>query len=401
MRRRLGIALLMVLLSTVIQPAQAATNTTDPSLPVITGFSAEIPSLTKRDSLGQLTSVVTLNVKMSVDVKYNSLSTIQFIFSDEYSKSDLNGTLCANFNNAVFGAGLWGSTDPVMPAMKELVSTTKSVSRAGWRNETYQFIFPMKPVTFAELPCIANIKVRKIFMQDQVHHSKTIMNIWEKGAIFYMDPSFQNGVNPGIEEFGCPMANSFAQSVAGKYSRQPCKESDDISKYVTGTGLVDVYSRAIKAISPPTIPAPLALKLGQVELNMIGNQVKIGFNNYNASNIKLQYSAIPAQIEKETDPNKILELKKLHLALQTKFNDILTSNDVLQKSISELAISRKGVFVEIQKGSNASPSPSLTKKPNTSNQLGKMGTILCQSGKTVKKIMGLNPTCPKGYTPTK
>lgn len=72
----------------------------------------------------------------------------------------------------------------------------------------------------------------------------------------------------------------------------------------------------------------------------------------------------------------------------------------LNSAISNGKIEIKTLLAERAQLSESGGTPAATNPPSAkpSTQVKKFGTIRCQKGKTVKKVMGYNPICPKGFS---
>lgn len=151
------------------------------------------------------------------------------------------------------------------------------------------------------------------------------------------------------------------------------------------------------SISPVPTTFPTLNTAAKVRISEIDQRIAFLEGNIKSSTstieiYKEKISTLRSVLATATDP----KVKISAAASVSEFSvAIIKLNSAISNGKSELT----ALAAERAKLIAAGAGPSVMISPSTkpSAQVKKFGTIRCQKGKEIKKVMGYNPICPKGY----
>lgn len=152
------------------------------------------------------------------------------------------------------------------------------------------------------------------------------------------------------------------------------------------------------SISPVPTTSPTLNTAAKVRISEIDQRIAFLEGNIKSSTstieiYKEKISTLRSVLATTTDP-------KVKISATASISEFSAAIIKLNSAISNGKIEIKTLLAERAQLSKSGGTPAATNLPSAkpSSQVKKFGTIRCQKGKDIKKIMGYNATCPKGYT---
>lgn len=368
-------------------PVSATPNLKDPHLARIESLSIDFVVNTSLADQSRRKYNLTAKVELKVLVHSNSLSGVsidlvalttdypegqcQFVSSDQKQGTPIW------FNAGTTSGGI---QTPTLPVLKNLTSTKKT---RDWRVEIYNFSFPVGNNQSLR-PCVTNFRVRSVYLIDEALHEKNIMVDYPGGPFYeFFTPPATEAERKLLPEFACPakVVPDFQQvSVA-------CAEYRDLPKKIVGFTEIEI-EETIAAFKKSLTPT-------QLKIVQIDDRIEF----LNSSNLKADIAMASASRSILQDKQELMatteEAKKLIISARiqgnvTSISRLKSAIENAKTEISELTAARKTLLSSVPA---SSPSPT----PKASSTVKKLQSIRCEKGEAVKKVMGYNPVCPKGY----
>lgn len=394
------VAILSITLATIATPSQGAdADFTDPYLPIITNLKIDMPLTVGKDSSGKLTYRLHAVVNLSVKVHANSLAGfgIRFEPSDWNSYNDTNPCQAPwQLPGQLLTVGdiTYGGTLGNLQMASDLIS---SFIKDGWRYETYSFIAPIKTDPYLA-PCLTKLRPITVRLKDLAGHIKQVSFNPQTGQKSYsvLLPKVQDPIFKTLPETTCSKLPAVDDDMP--YTYAACVEAAGIFDYFTEFTAVQIKQLIIASQSLQTpAPTPSSSPAASSRISEIDQRI-----TFLTGNIKSSTSTIDTYKEKIATLKSVLatstdeKAKASAAASITEFTvAILKLNSAISNGKSELT----ALTAERAKLISSGLAPSVTSSPSAkpSAQVKKFGTIRCQKGKEIKKVMGYNPICPKGY----
>lgn len=152
------------------------------------------------------------------------------------------------------------------------------------------------------------------------------------------------------------------------------------------------------SVSPTPFSSPSMTNATKSRISEINQRIA-----FLEGNTKSSTSTIEIYKEKITTLRSVLATTtdpKVKISATASISEFSAAIIKLNSAISNGKIEIKTLLAERAQLSKSGGTSAATNPPSAkpSTQVKKFGTIRCQKGQEIKKIMGYNPVCPKGYT---
>jgi chromosome segregation ATPase len=142
----------------------------------------------------------------------------------------------------------------------------------------------------------------------------------------------------------------------------------------------------------PTLNTAAKLRIIEIDSRVTSLQGSIKSATQNLEITKIKFDELRANLSTATDP----QIKASIAANASRTaNAILVITSAISNAKAEISSLTAEKAALLATGTKPVATTSPTAKPSA--QVKKFGTIRCQKGKEIKKVMGYNPICPKGY----
>lgn len=378
-------------------PSASAAQLSDPYIPIIKSLKVDYRISVIQNSGGSKNFALYADIALAVRVHVNSLSGFTLSLRPVTTMKSAFG--CQNVIPAIMGSDVFRldvgktsgltSTSP-LPVLKNLVGSKKD---GDWLLQGYEFQLLLRD-DFKLPPCLTDFKVNYIYLIDEALHEKSILFGYGSSPIYEMFTQPSNmATRKLLPENACPVGDSI--EFAGSLSA--CQENSSISAIQVGFTQSEIDA-ALKTAGIPSGNTSNNSQGMQQRLIEIEDRIKFLEGSIKSANTAIQsYTLKMAGYRKSLAQAADENTKAYWMAVINSVTDSFKKLDSAvanaKKEIVDLTAERKVLLGVI---SSASPTPSSSPKPSSTAK--KFGSVQCQKGKEVKKFMGYNPVCPKGYT---
>lgn len=397
MRRILLTIPVVLLLGYFNAPSSSAVEFNDPYLPIIKSLKVDYKISVNQASSGKKSYSLYADIALAVRVHANSLAG--FTISLKSTSPVKNSSACQPVIPIEDQSGIFrfdvgktnGSTSSSsLPVLKNLVGSKRD---GDWLIQGYEFQILLRD-DFNLPPCVTDFKVNYMYLIDEALHEKSIIFGYGSRPIYEM---FTRPSSPAtrklLPENSCPVGDS-TEFIGALFA---CAEDSSISALQIGYTQSKIDA-AVKLAGALPVSTSSSIQQMQLRVSAIDDRLK-----FLEVSIKSSSNSSQAAIFKINEYKKNLILEKnetTRAKIMIVMQDLTIMLDKLdsaianaKKEILDLTAERQKLLTAI-----ASATPTPTASPRPTSTAKKFGSIQCQKGKEIKKFMGYNPVCPKGFT---
>jgi uncharacterized small protein (DUF1192 family) len=397
MRRILLTIPVVLLLGSLNAPSSSAVEFNDPYLPIIKSLKVDYKISVNKASSGKKSYSLYADIALAVRVHANSLAG--FTISVRPATATKSSPGCQNVIPSVIGSDAFrldvGNTTGLtsgksIPVLKNFVGSKKD---GDWLLQGYEFQLLLRD-DFLLPPCVTDFKTNYLYLIDEALHEKSIFFGYGSSPIYEMFTQPSNlAARKLLPENSCPVGD--AKEFAG--SLVACAEDSSISAIQVGYTQSKIDG-ALKLAGAPPVNASSGTQQMKARVSEIDERITFLDGSIKSANATiLIYSERIAEFKKYLAAAKD-DLTRAKWA--TPIDDLTSLINKLRSAVANATTEIADLKAERQKllASIASASSTPTPSPKPSSTVKKFGSIQCQKGKEIKKFMGYNPVCPKGFT---